>query len=85
MDIIITVCDQAAGEMCPVWPGQPVSAHWGVEDPAAATGTLDEKRAAFMNAFSILQKRSRLLTALRLESLDRLTQERRLAHIAKEA
>jgi arsenate reductase (thioredoxin) len=85
MDIIITVCDQAAGEMCPVWPGQPVSAHWGVEDPAAATGTLDEKRAAFMNAFSILQKRIRLLTALRLESLDRLTQERRLAHIAKEA
>jgi arsenate reductase (thioredoxin) len=85
MDIIITVCDQAAGEMCPVWPGQPVSAHWGVEDPAAATGTLDEKRAAFMNAFSILQKRLRLLTALRLESLDRLTQERRLAHIAKEA
>ena len=84
MDIIITVCDQAAGEMCPVWPGKPVSAHWGIEDPAAATGTPEQKRAAFMKAFSVLQKRIALLTALRLESLDRLAQEQRLAQIGKE-
>lgn len=85
MDIIITVCDQAAGEVCPVWPGQPVSAHWGVEDPAAVTGSIDDKRAAFMHAFSVLQKRIGLLTALRLESLDRLAQEQRLKQIGKEA
>ena len=84
MDIIITVCDQAAGEVCPVWPGQPVSAHWGVEDPAAVTGSDEAKRAAFMNAFGVLQKRISLLTALRLESLDRLAQEQRLAQIGKE-
>ena len=84
MDIIITVCDQAAGEVCPVWPGQPVSAHWGVEDPAAATGSDEEKRAAFLNAFGVLQKRISLLTALRLESLDRPAAEQRLAQIGKE-
>ncbi len=84
MDIIITVCDQAAGEMCPVWPGQPVSAHWGVEDPAAVTGSDEARRAAFLNAFGVLQKRISLLTALRLESLDRLAQEQRLAQIGKE-
>src|SRR5688572_11152949 len=70
MDIIITVCDQAAGEMCPVWPGKPVTAHWGVEDPAAVTGTVEEKRAAFMKAFGTLQKRIALLCSLRLESLE---------------
>ena len=85
MDIIITVCDQAAGEVCPVWPGQPISAHWGIEDPAAVTGSTEEKRAAFMKAFSVLQKRIGLLTALRLESLDRIAQEQRLRQIGKEA
>jgi len=84
LDIIITVCDQAAGEMCPVWPGQPVSAHWGVEDPAAVAGSDEAKRAAFMKAFGVLQKRISLLTALRLESLDRLAQEQRLAQIGRE-
>lgn len=84
MDIIITVCDQAAGEMCPVWPGQPVTAHWGVEDPAAVQGTDEEKRSAFMKSFGVLQKRISLLTAMRLESLDRLAQEQRLKQIGKE-
>src|SRR5687768_15338426 len=67
MDIIITVCDQAAGETCPVWPGQPVTAHWGVEDPAPEAGDDHAKRAAFTRAFSILQKRIALLVSLRLE------------------
>ena len=84
MDIIITVCDQAAGEMCPVWPGHPVTAHWGVEDPAAETGDDDAKRAVFMRAFSILQKRIALLVNLRLESLDRMATEQRLKQIGKE-
>ena len=84
MDIIITVCDQAAGEVCPVWPGKPMAAHWGVEDPAAADGDDDAKRAAFMKAFATLQKRIGLLTNLRLEALDRLSAEQHLERIGKE-
>ena len=81
MDIVITVCDQAAGETCPVWPGQPVTAHWGVEDPAAADGDDAAKRAAFLKAFSVLQKRIALLTSLRLEALDRMAAEQELRKI----
>lgn len=84
MDIIITVCDQAAGEMCPVWPGRPITAHWGVEDPAAVNGDEETKRAAFMKAFSVLQKRIALLTSLRLEALDRMVAEQQLRQIGKE-
>ena len=84
MDIIITVCDQAAGETCPVWPGQPVTAHWGVEDPAAVTGDDDTKRAAFMKAFSLLQKRIALLMNLPLNSLDRMAAEQQIKQIGKE-
>ena len=84
MDIIITVCDQAAGEMCPVWPGQPITAHWGVEDPAAVIGDDETKRAAFMKAFVVLQKRIALLTSLRLEALDRMAAEQQLGQIGKE-
>ena len=84
MDIIITVCDQAAGEMCPVWPGKPMTAHWGVEDPAAATGNDEVRRAAFMSAFAVLQKRISLLTNLRLEALDRMAMEQRLKQIGTE-
>ena len=84
MDIIITVCDQAAGETCPVWPGHPVTAHWGVGDPAAVTGTEDTKRAAFKKSFSVLQKRIALLTSLRLEALDRMVMEQKLKQIGKE-
>jgi arsenate reductase len=84
VDIIITVCDQAAGESCPVWPGKPITAHWGVEDPAAATGDDDAKRAAFMRAFATLQKRIALLASLRLEALDQMAMEQRLRQIGKE-
>jgi arsenate reductase len=83
MDFIITVCDSAAGEICPVWPGRPMTAHWGVEDPAVAMGDDDTKRAAFMKAFTTLQKRIALLTSLRLESLDQMALEQRLKQIGK--
>ena len=84
MDFIITVCDSAAGEMCPVWPGKPVTAHWGVEDPAAVTGDDDAIRAAFMKAFGTLQKRVRLLTGLPLNSLDRAALEQHMKQIGNE-
>jgi arsenate reductase len=84
MDIIITVCDQAAGEQCPIWPGRPLTAHWGVEDPAAVEGTGEQRRAAFMKAFATLQKRVALLANLRLEALDRLATEQHLRLIGKE-
>ena len=84
MDIIITVCDQAAGEVCPVWPGRPFTAHWGVEDPAAVVGDEGARGAAFMRAFSVLQKRIGLLTSLRLEALDRMAAEQQLRQIGKE-
>jgi len=86
MDFIFTVCDQAAGEMCPVWPGQPVTAHWGVADPAAVEGTDEQKDAAFREAFRILETRIRLFVALPVEKLDRLTLTRTLREIgAREA
>lgn len=84
MDIIITVCDQAAGEMCPEWPGQPATAHWGVDDPAAATGDEDAKRAAFRRAFSVLQRRINLLVSLNPSAVDRLVMEQELQAIGKE-
>ncbi len=84
MDIIITVCDQAAGETCPVWPGEPVSAHWGVEDPAAVVGSEEARRAAFLRAFTVLQKRIALLTSLRLELLDRMAATQQLRRIGTE-
>jgi protein-tyrosine-phosphatase len=71
IDMIFTVCDNAAGEVCPVWPGKPVTAHWGVEDPAAVTGSEDAKRRAFVKAFTELSTRINLLLALPLEKLDR--------------
>ena len=83
-DIIITVCDEAAGEICPVWPGRPITAHWGVQDPAAVAGTDDTRRAAFMKAFTVLQKRIALLTSLRLDSLDRLSAQQQLRGIGGE-
>lgn len=84
MDIIITVCDQAAGEVCPVWPGKPITAHWGVEDPAAVQGDDDAKRAAFKRAFATLQKRIGLLASLKLEVLDRMAAEQRIREIGKQ-
>jgi arsenate reductase len=80
-DFIITVCDNAAGEVCPVWPGKPVTAHWGVEDPAAATGTDAEKMLAFRDAFRALEHRIRIFIELPLASLDRLRIKQELDRI----
>lgn len=73
MDFIITVCDNAAGEACPLWPGHPVSAHWGFEDPAAVQGTDDEKRAAFKLVFQQIRSRIQLFLALPVDKLDRMS------------
>ena len=81
MDFVFTVCDNAAAETCPFWPGQPMSAHWGVADPAAAQGTEADKRKAFLRAFSELSTRINLMLALPLEKLDRLTLKKRLDEI----
>jgi arsenate reductase len=83
LDFVFTVCDNAAGEVCPVWPGQPVTAHWGVADPAAATGSDQDKRRAFLRAFTELSTRINLLLALPLQKLDRLTLKRKLDEIGK--
>lgn len=84
LDFIFTVCDNAAGETCPVWPGQPITAHWGVADPAAVTGTEDERRKAFLRAFTELSARINLLLALPVDKLDRRTLKRRLDDIGAE-
>jgi arsenate reductase (thioredoxin) len=83
MDFIITVCDNAAGETCPHWPGHPASAHWGVEDPAAVEGSDDAKRAAFATAYAILRRRIELLLALPLDKLDALARTAQLKEIGK--
>lgn len=72
MDFVFTVCSAAAGEVCPIWPGQPMKAHWGVEDPAAVTGSDDDKRRAFNEAFLILKRRIELFAALPFDKLDNL-------------
>jgi arsenate reductase len=72
MDFILTVCDNAAGEVCPIWPGKPVTAHWGVPDPAAVHGTEAERRRAFKDAAAILRRRIEFLVALPDEKLDTL-------------
>jgi arsenate reductase len=83
MDFVFTVCDDAAGEACPVWPGQPMTAHWGVEDPAAAGGTELDKERAFNTAFRYLKNRITAFAALPLASLDRLSLSHRLREIGK--
>lgn len=83
MDYVLTVCDQAAGEQCPFWPGQPMSAHWGVPDPAAVEGTDDEKRRAFKDAATTLRKRIELFTSLPTSTLDRMSLKARLDDIGK--
>ena len=83
LDFVFTVCDNAVGEVCPVWPGQPMTAHWGIEDPAAVEG---EKRAqAFRNAFYALQRRIGLFLALPHESIDELSLQTRLREIGETA
>jgi arsenate reductase (thioredoxin) len=83
LDFVFTVCDNAAGEVCPIWPGQPISAHWGVEDPAAVQGSDHEKRRAFLKAFTELSRRINLFLALPVERLDRQALKRKLADIGK--
>ncbi len=83
LDFVFTVCDNAAGEVCPVWPGQPVTAHWGVEDPAAFEGDDETKRKAFLRAFTTLQRRLDLFLALPLDKLDMLALKQQLDSIGK--
>jgi len=85
MDFVLTVCDQAAGEACPIWPGRPVTAHWGVDDPAKVEGSDAQKRAAFAHAFAVLKQRIDLLCAARVESLDPAAAAETLAEIARRA
>jgi arsenate reductase len=83
LDFIITVCDNAAGEACPIWPGRPHKAHWGVPDPAAVQGTDEEKRRAFDAAFVALDRRIGLLLSLPIRSLDKATLSRQIAEIGQ--
>jgi arsenate reductase len=83
MDFVFTVCDQAAGEVCPVWPGQPMSAHWGIDDPAAVEGSDEAKRKAFFRAYNQLHHRLSIFTSLPMDKLDRLTLKKRLDDIGK--
>ena len=83
MDFVFTVCDNAAAEACPFWPGQPMTAHWGVPDPAAVEGGEEEKLRAFRRAFSELSARVNLLINLPLDKLDRLALKKRLDDIGK--
>ncbi len=81
MDFVITVCDKAAGEACPFWPGQPATAHWGFRDPAAATGSTDEIRHAFATICREIKTRLDIFQSLPLEKLDKLALQRELARI----
>ena len=83
MDFIFTVCDQAAGEQCPYWPGQPMTAHWGIPDPAAVNGTDEEKRQAFRDAFLVLKRRIDLFASLPFEKLDKLSLQSHIKDIGK--
>lgn len=83
MDFVFTVCDSAAGEACPLWPGQPVTAHWGIEDPAAVQGADIEKQRAFNEAFRYLRNRISAFTSLPLNSIDKLALKARLREIGR--
>ena len=83
MQFVFTVCDNAAAEVCPVWPGQPMTAHWGIEDPAAATGSEQDKMRAFTKAFRELDARIKIFTSLRLDMLDRMALQRQLEDIGR--
>ena len=83
LDFVFTVCDNAAGEVCPVWPGKPMTAHWGVEDPAAVEGSDEDKRKAFSAASKLLHRRIALFTSLPLAKLDRLAIKHELQKIGR--
>ena len=84
LDFVFTVCDNAANEVCPVWPGQPMTAHWGVPDPAAVQGSPEEIERAFRNAFTMLDRRISLFLSLPLSSIDRLALKKELDQIGRE-
>jgi len=83
LDFVFTVCDNAAKEVCPIWPGQPMTAHWGVPDPAAVVGTPEQIERAFRDAFMMLERRISLLLCLPLASLDRLAIQKEIERIGK--
>ena len=83
MDFVFTVCDNAAGESCPVWPGQPMTAHWGIEDPASVEGTDIQKEAAFVTAFRYMKTRISLFTALPLSKIDKMALGTKLRDIGQ--
>ena len=83
LNFVFTVCDQAAQEVCPLWPGQPMTAHWGISDPAAVEGSDDQRLQAFRRAFRELDARIKIFTSLRIELLDRLSLQKQLDAIGK--
>ena len=83
LDFVFTVCDNAAGEVCPIWPGQPMTAHWGIEDPAAVEGSDADKRKAFTKAFAEMNRRISLFTSLPLPKLDAMAIKRELDQIGR--
>ena len=83
LDFVFTVCDNAAGETCPVWPGQPMTAHWGIPDPAEAKGSAAEVGLAFKDAYRMLSQRIAIFTALPIRSLDQLSLQKRLEEIGR--
>lgn len=85
LDFVFTVCDNAAGETCPVWPGQPMTAHWGVPDPAAVTGSDSEIGLAFADSYRMLNSRISIFTSLPLKSIDRLSLQKRLDDIGRQS
>jgi arsenate reductase len=84
LDFVITVCDKAAGEMCPLWPGQPITAHWGFPDPAAVEGSDQVKRAAFAQTLRQIRHRAQLFLSLPIDTLDRMALENRMRAIGKD-
>ncbi len=85
LDFVITVCDKAAGEVCPVWPGQPMTAHWGIPDPAAVEGSDDARRRAFLDAMNQMQRRISMFVSLPFNSLDGLKLQQAVRDIGKQA
>jgi protein-tyrosine-phosphatase len=83
LNFVFTVCDNAAGEVCPAWPGQPMTAHWGIEDPAAVEGDVERQKRAFRDAYVLLQRRISLFLALPLESIDELSLQTKLREIGR--
>jgi arsenate reductase len=84
LDFVFTVCDKAAGEVCPIWPGQPITAHWGVDDPAAVKGDKEIKRKTFFRVYNELTTRISLFLSLPMDKLDRLALQKRLDEIGKQ-